>query len=485
MSSQSIVSGINIDRRKLLLSAAAVSGLAFAGGCRSIASPRSTASWSVNPWGGADQIIASIRQVSIPSRDFPITDFGAGPGEGQDARPALIAAIAAAHEAGGGRVVVPAGLWLSDGPVHYRSNVELHLAEGARLRFLPTVEKYLPPVRTRWEGTEAYTYSPLLYAENCENIALTGPGTIDGQGEEHWLPWRKTQNPIKEALRDMGRDGVPVEQRIFVGERRLRPYFVQFNRCKRVLVDGPRLIDSPFWMVHPLFCEDVIVRNIRCKSDHINSDGVDPDSSRRVLIENCDFDVGDDGVSLKSGRDQDGWRVGIPTQDIVVRNCTYSGNTGGGMAIGSEMSGGVRNVYVDGFRLPKAKHTLYFKANLDRGGRISDVFIRNIEAGETASLLVFTNDYHSYRGGIHPPVFERVLVENVRVDRTGIGISIDGHEDAPVRDVVVRNLTMGEAHYPLKVSNAERIALSGVSAGGVPLLLSDALPVDNEKLGGY
>jgi polygalacturonase len=278
---------------------------------------------------------------------------------------------------------------------------------------------------------------------------------------------------------------VPVEQRIFTGERRLRPHFVQFNRCKRVLVDGPRLVDSPFWMVHPLLCEDVVIRNIRCQSDHVNSDGVDPDSSRRVLIENCDFDVGDDGISLKSGRDQDGWRVGIPTQDVVIRNCTYSGHAGGGMAIGSEMSGGVRNVFVDGFRIPKARHTLYFKANLDRGGRISDVFIRNITAGETASLLVFTNDYHSYRGGKFPTVFERILVENVTVAATGTGISIAGHPDAPVRDVVIRDVTMGTATDPLRISHALETTLQRVTSGGRTITLEDAQPVPASVPGGY
>ncbi len=472
-----------LDRRTTVARLLATSSVVVLGGCQTVRSPKD---WSVDPWAEADRIVAAIRRVAIPARDFVITEYGARSGkDGHDARPAIMAAIAAAHGAGGGRVVIPAGLWLSDGPVHFRSHIEIHLAAGALLRFLPNAEQYLPPVRTRWEGTELWTYSPFIYAQGCENIALTGPGTIDGQGKQHWLPWRQGQRPAQTLLRDMGRDGVPVDQRIFVGERRLRPHFVQFNRCKRVLVDGPTLIDSPFWMVHPLYCEDVIVRNIRCKSDHVNSDGVDPDSSRRVLIENCDFDVGDDGVSLKSGRDQDGWRVGIPTQDVVVRNCTYSGHAGGGMAIGSEMSGGVRNVYVDGFRLGKARHTLYFKANLDRGGQISDIFIRNIAAEEVGSLLVFTNDYHSYRGGDFPPMFERVLVENVTAAHAGVGISIDGHERAPVRHVRIRNLTIGAAQYPLKTSHTRDIVLDTVRVNGRTVSMQDAIPVDNDKLGGY
>lgn len=469
-----------LDRRTALGSLLATTALSLAG-CRTMVQAPE-ADWLIDPWGRAERIVAAIRRVAIPPRTFSLADLAPG---SADARPDIHAAIRAAHDAGGGRVVIPAGLHLSAGPIHLRSNVELHLEAGATLRFLPGEDLYLPPVHTRWEGTECFTLSPMLYAEDCENIAVTGPGTIDGQGEAHWLPWRATQKAAQTALRDMGRDGVPVEQRIFTGERRLRPHFVQFNRCKRVLVDGPRLVDSPFWMVHPLLCEDVIIRNITCKSDHVNSDGVDPDSSKRVLIENCDFDVGDDGVSLKSGRDQDGWRVGVPTEDVVVRNCTYSGQAGGGMAIGSEMSGGVRNVFVDGFRIPKARHTLYFKANPDRGGRISDIFIRNIVAGETASLLVFTNAYHSYRGGNFPTVFERILVENVIVAATGSGISIAGHPDAPVRNVVIRNVTMGAATHPLQISNAHGTTLQRVVHGTRTITLADAEPVPASVPGGY
>ena len=469
-----------IDRRTAL--GGLMAGAAFPlGACRTLPQP-DEADWLADPWVRADRIVAAIRPVAIPTRRFTLADFAPDPA---DARPAILAAIGAAHAAGGGRVILPAGVHLSAGPIHLRSHVELHLEAGAILRFLPGEALYFPPVRTRWEGTECYTLSPMLYAEDCENIAVTGPGTIDGQGAAHWLPWRASQKAAQTRLRDMGRDGVPVEQRIFTGEHRLRPHFVQFNRCKRVLLDGPTLIDSPFWMVHPLLSEDVIIRNIRCKSDHVNSDGIDPDSSRRVLIENCDFDVGDDGVSLKSGRDQDGWRVGVPTEDVVVRGCTYSGHAGGGMAIGSEMSGGVRNVFVDGFRIAKARHTLYFKANPDRGGRISDVFIRNISAGETASLLVFTNAYHSYRGGDFPTVFERVLIENVAVGKTGAGISIGGHPRAPVRDVVIRGVRMGSAAQPLMLSHAEGIVIEAVTANGGAVTLRDAVPVPDAVPGGY
>ncbi len=434
---------------------------------------------SEDPFEAVDRIIRSIQTTSFPERAEVVPRKEGS----KNCLPAIQATIDRVQAEGGGTVVLGKGLWLADGPLRLKSNVRLHLEDEAILRFLPNPESYLPPVLTRWEGTEVYTYSPFIFADGQTNIAITGKGTIDGQGEKYWLPWRKTQKPIQKILRDMGRDGVPVEERVFVGERRLRPYFVQFRNCSRVLVDGPTFIDSPFWMIHPLYSTDVIIRNSKFISRHINSDGVDPDSSQRVLIENCDFDVGDDGVSIKAGRDQDGWRVGKPSEDIVIRNCVYSGDTGGGVAIGSEMSGGVRNVFVDGFTLPKASHTLFFKANLDRGGLIENVHIRNIRGGEVKSVLVFSNAFHSYRGGNFPPKFRKVTVEDVVVDKARIGISIQGHEDAPVEQIAIRNFTVRHVEHPLKMSDAKDVELDRVMMNGQGVTVKDAAQVDSELVG--
>lgn len=432
-----------------------------------------------DPFAAADSIVRSIQQTSFPDcTEIVLREEGS-----KEHLPDIQAAIDRIHANGGGTVILGKGLWLADGPIRLKSNVRLRLDEKAILRFLPNLQSYLPPVLTRWEGTELYTYSPFIFADGQTNIAITGTGTIDGQGERYWLPWRKTQGPIQNILRNMGRDGVPVEERVFVGERRLRPYFIQFRNCNRVLVDGPTLIDSPFWMIHPLYSTDVIIRNSKFISRHINSDGVDPDSSQRVLIENCDFDVGDDGVSIKAGRDQDGWRVGRPSEDIVVRNCIYSGDTGGGVAIGSEMSGGVRNVFVDGFTLPKASHTLYFKANLDRGGLIEDVFIRNIRGGHVKSVLVFSNTYHSYRGGNFPPKFQNIYVEGVIVDRAAIGISIQGHEDAPVENITIHNFKVGKVEHPLNLSEVEAMEVNNVIMNSNIVTFEDVSKFDSLDIG--
>lgn len=393
-----------------------------------------------------------------------------------DVRPALLAAIRTVHAGGGGRVVLAPGHSLSRGPIHLLSRVELHLAAGARLQFAPDPLLYLPAVFTRWEGVEAYSYSPFVYALEQKDIALTGSGVLDGQGERFWLPWRAKQGPDQTRLRDMGRDGAPLAARRFEAGAWLRPPLVQFVSCKRVLVENIRLEDSPFWCLHPVYCEDVTVRGVTVVSRHVNSDGVDPDSCSRVLIERCTFDVGDDGVALKSGRDQDGWRVGRPCQDIVVRDCRYTGAAGGGFAIGSEMSGGVRRVLVDGFTMPKASHAVYLKANLDRGGSIEDVRVRNIRAGELQAFIIFTNEYHSYRGGNFPPAFRRIGIERARCERAEIGLHITGHPRAPVQQVRLRDVAVAHATRPAQVADVEDLELMRVRMNGAPLRAVAPLP---------
>jgi polygalacturonase len=460
-----------LSRRKWLASAGAGSVAAVLGaglgGCATgvpveLLKP---VSWARTRWAQADAIVRAIRRPRIPARTFAVP----APPAGREIRGAIVAAIAQASAAGGGRVVVPPGSWTSDGPIHLASRIELQVPRGATITFSGNHDAYLPVVFTRWEGTECYTHSPFIYARDCTDVALTGGGTLNGQGAVHWLPWRREQRPDQTRLRDMGRDGVPVEQRVFGAGHKLRPLFVQFVGCERVRIEGLRLEDSPFWCVHPVYCRDVVVRGLTIVSRHINSDGVDPDSCQRVLVENCDFDIGDDGVAIKAGRDQDGWRVNRPCEDIVVRNCRFSGTTGGGMAIGSEMSGGVRRVFVDGWDLPQASHVLYFKANRDRGGFIEDVRIRNVRAGTVRALIKFHNDYHSWRGGDFPTRFRQVTMENVVCERAEVGLHISGDARAPVEDILIRNVDLREATAPMQVANARNVILEAVRMNGAPV----------------
>lgn len=450
----------------MLLASFAAGRVLTAGPRQGSASAKSGSRELADPWTRAANIVTRIQLPRIPNRRVNVEDFVSRSEAEIDSRPGIQRAIDAAAAAGGGRVVLPQGLWFSDGPLRLRSRIDLHVERGAHLQFSGNAQSYLPAVLTRWEGTEVWTYSPMVFGDELEDVAITGDGKIDGQGETNFLPWREKQTPDQDALRQMGIDGVPVYRRVFGDGHYLRPHFVQFRFCRRVLIDGPTFIDSPFWVNHLLYCDHAVVRNVEVISRHINSDGVDVDSSTNVLIERCSFDVGDDGVAIKSGRDQDGWRIDRPSRDVIIRDCEYLGATGGALAIGSEMSGGVNDVFVERYRMDKVHHALYFKANLDRGGEIKRVRIRDIAVGEADSLLIFTNDYHSYRGGNSPARFEDVTVEKVTCEAARLGLSIIGHERAPVRNVELRDVSIGQAEVPLQVQHAENLEFTNVVING-------------------
>ena len=381
----------------------------------------------------------------------------------------LNAALRQLSEAGGGRLVVPPGDWLSRGPLRLQSGCDLHLESGAVVQFSGDPAHYLPVVFTRWEGTECYNYSPMIYGRDLRDVRISGDGTFDGQGRANFLPWRDRQRDDQQALRRMGREGTPVEARRFGEGHWLRPPFLQLVSCERVEIEGVTLRDSPFWCVHPVYCRDVTVRGITIRSTHVNSDGVDPDSSERVLIAGCDFDTGDDGVAVKSGRDQDGWRVGRPSREIVVRDCVYSGTAGGGVAIGSELSGGVERVFVDGYRMNRVSHGIYLKSNGDRGGWVRDCHFRNLRIGSAKDVLVITNAYKGRTGGDHPARFSQLSFTDIYCDNADAAISLGGDSRAPIRNVSVRDMTVTRAALPLRARHVSGLSFARVRANGRPV----------------
>ncbi len=443
-----------IDRRFFL------AGTAALGGCASV--PR-TSRVDSDPWSKANAIVGAIQRPRIGKATIRLAPDQA------DIRPAIDAAMTQLVAAGG-TIIIPAGDWLSNGPVHFQSRIRLHLEKGAILRFSRDPKHYLPLVLTRWEGTECWNYSPLIYARGVTDIAITGEGMIDGQGFEGFFQWRPKQKESQQLLRKMGAEGVPVEQRIFGEGHYLRPGFVQFLSCTRILIDGPRFTDSTFWMIHPVYCDHVTVRNVMLKSDHLNSDGVDPDSSTNVLIEKCVFDVGDDGVAVKAGRDQDGWRVGRPCLRIVVRDCEYRGTAGGGFSIGSEMSGGVSEVYVERYKMNDVVHGVYFKSNMDRGGSITDIFVRDIDINRAQAAISFTTDYHGYRGGNHPTQFDNVQISRLRCAEATVGLSMLGASGAPLKRIQIVDSVIVSAKTPLRSRHAEGMIFDRVRVNGAALV---------------
>ncbi|QYM78540.1 glycoside hydrolase family 28 protein [Horticoccus luteus] len=425
-----------IALRRLLLAALTLAGV-------NLAAPSLLAAG----WDDLPAVLARISAPQFPARDFPITEFGARPG--LDATAALRAAIAACSAAGGGRVVVPAGLWLT-GAIHLRSGVNLHVSAGATLRFSTDPTAY-PLVFTRWEGIECLNHSPLIYAFEQENIAVTGTGTLDGQAsDDTWWRWvnrsaegLRPQQAARDALVALGEQGVPVTQRIFGDGHFLRPNFIQTYRCRNVLIEGVTIIRSPMWEIHPVLSTNVTVRGVKIDSHGPNNDGCNPESSRDVLIEDCVFDTGDDCIAIKSGRNADGRRVGLPSENIVVRRCTMKDGHGG-VVIGSEVSGGCRNVFVEDCVMdsPSLDRALRLKSNAQRGGVIENVFMRRVTVGQVAeAILTVDLLYGEGAAGEHPPTVRNIHLDRITSTSSPRVLWIAGFAGATIEDIFIRDCT--------------------------------------------
>jgi polygalacturonase len=415
-------------------------------------------------WRMVPKIVKSIDEPVIPDRDYQVTDFGAvGDGE-TDARPAIMAAIEQASEDGGGRIVLPSGTWLSNGPIHLESNIDLHVSEGAHLLFSPEPADYLPVVRTRWEGTEMYGYSPLIYAADVHDVAITGKGVIDGNENSEFHSWNDKQEPDQLALRQMGFDGVPLEQRQFGEGHFLRPSMIQFFGAERVLLDGYTVNNSPFWINHLVYTDDAVVRNLTVDSHYANNDGVDVDSSTNVLIEDNVFRTGDDSVVVKSGRDLDGRTIGRPSENVVVRNNDMGGEDG--IALGSEMSGGIRYVFFTDNVLRSGASVIRFKGNLDRGGTVEHIRVRNMQVESFENLIWFQLNYPGELGGNFPPTYRDIVFSDFTVQSAETVFEAHAPEVQPLEDVTLRNIEVKEATTPMVLENVEDLTFDNVVING-------------------
>ncbi|MEO6568587.1 MAG: glycoside hydrolase family 28 protein [Opitutaceae bacterium] len=421
-------------------------------------------------WDAVPAILSRIKPHTFSARDFVITDHGAVAG-GADCTAAIRAAIAACNTAGGGRVVVPAGVFHT-GAIHLKSNVNLHVSEGATLMFSTDPAKYLPVVLTRWEGVECMSYSALIYAFEQENIAVTGKGTLDGGADLNtWWAWNdkrtspQKQKPGRERLFDLGEKGVPVAERVLGDGSFLRPNFIQPYRCKNILIEGVTILRSPMWEVHPVLCTNVTVRGLTINSHGPNNDGVDPESCRDVLIENCYFDVGDDCIAIKSGRNNDGRRLATPSENLIIRGCTMKDGHGG-VVLGSEISGGVRNVFVENCKMdsPNLDRALRFKNNAVRGGVLENVFMRNVEIGRV-SEAVLTIDllYEEGSRGAFKPIVRNVEIANVTSKNSPRVMFIAGFEGAIVDDIRFIDSKFEGIESTEHMSHAGSVSFRGVT----------------------
>ncbi|WP_308991100.1 glycoside hydrolase family 28 protein [Mariniflexile litorale] len=386
-------------------------------------------------------------------KQFLITDFGAIQGDKELISKAISNAITEANKIGGGIVIIPKGEWLTK-KIHFKSNVNLHLNKGALLLFSEKPSDYLPPVHTTWEGMECYNYSPLIYAYGCENIAITGEGKLKAKMDV-WEKWFARPKPHMNSLKrlyNLASYNKPVEARQMVNDTaNFRPHFIQFNRSKNILLEGVSIENSPFWTIHPYLSKDVVIRNIKVKAHGHNNDGVDPEMSQNILIENCIFDQGDDAIAVKSGRNQDAWRLNTPSKNIVMRNCTMK-NGHQLLAIGSELSGGIENVFVENCNVvdgAKMFHLVFIKTNERRGGYVKNIFVENITAGsiENGVLGIETDVLYQWRDLV--PTIEKkltpitdVYLKNIRATKTQYLSRIFGQEELPIKNIFLNNVVV-------------------------------------------
>ena len=425
---------------KLLTDRRCLRAMLFGAGLGFLASFAGGAATAAEGWAQVPDILARIVPPVFPDRDFPITRYGGKADVRTDNTEAFRKAIEACHAAGGGRVVVPAGTFLT-GPIHLKSNVNLHLAEDAVISFLTHSYKYMPMVFTRFEGTECWNYSPPVYAFEQENIAITGSGTLDGSADyTNWWFWKGAeQKPDVDALVAQAEANVPVEERRYGLGHHLRPNMIQPYRCKNILIEGVTIKNSPMWHIHPVLSENITVRKVTVIGHGPNNDGCNPESCKDVLIEDCYFDTGDDCIAIKSGRNADGRRVNVPSENIVIRNCMMKEGHGG-VVIGSEISGSARNIFAEDCVMdsPDLERGLRLKTNSVRGGVIENVFMRNVtmrQVREAALLIDFY--YQEGDAGKFDPIVRNIFMDNVHCYKSKYPWLVKGYERSPIRNIVL------------------------------------------------
>ena len=434
-------------------------------------------------WHQAAAVEKGIALPVFQTQAFPITAFGAVAGDPAHLNhEAINKAITACADAGGGRVVIPEGVFHT-GPIALKSNVNLHLEAGAVLKFSTDAALYFPAILTRWEGIDCYNARPLIYAHKAQNIAITGAGTIDGSASnDNW--WAKSgaarygyreggisQRTGRPKLLAFEQNQTPVEERVMSEEDGLRPQLINLYECSVILIEDVTLLNSPFWVIHPLLCDQMTVRGVKINSHGPNSDGCDPESSRNVLIEGCTFDTGDDCIAIKSGRNNDGRRWNRPSENIIVRQCKMKDGHGG-VVIGSEISGGYRNLYVENCEMdsPELDRVIRIKTSNCRGGVVENVFVRNVKVGQCKEAVLKINLVYDPKEQCRrdfPPTVRNVHLENVTSEKSQYGVLITGLDnmenvyDISVSDSRFNGVAKGNATTGARNVNYDRLYING------------------------
>jgi polygalacturonase len=441
---------------------------------------------SAEPLKEMAQLRKEIKAPQFQKKVFPVTKYGAIRGGKTGNTEAFRKAIEACHRSGGGRVIVPAGTFLT-GAIYLKSNVELHLEDGAKILFSRDPKEY-PIVFTRWEGMECMNYSSLIYAYGEENIAVSGKGILDGNADnENWWNWNGSkrygwkegmpkQTPARNALHEMMHRQIDPRKRVFGEGHYLRPNLIQPYNCKNVRIADVKMVNSPMWFINPVLCENVIMENVRIVSHGPNNDGCDPESCKNVLIKNCYFDTGDDCIAIKSGRDEDGRRIARPAENHIIEGCEMKDGHGG-VVIGSEISGGARNIYAVNCRMdsPNLERILRLKTSSSRGGIIENVFMKDVKAGAYRDAAITCNMFYESPGNFIPTI-RNIWVENLDVSHGGnYGLYVRAYKESPVQHLKLVNVNIRGVKQPLKADYVKNLEFRNVKINGMAVSVPDSL----------
>jgi polygalacturonase len=440
-----------------------------------------------------------VQEPKIPQRTVSIADFGAVPDGKTLNTEAIAKAIAAVAEKGGGRVIVPPGLWLT-GPIGLKSHVELHLDAGALVQFSPDYSLY-PPIKLDIKGRPVTVTTSPIHGENLEDIAITGKGVMDGSGEA-WRPvkkykltetqWKQLLAMTNGVLESSGKIWWPSrEAKEREGKENARPNLLKLVNCRRVLLEGVTFQNSPCWNLNPMLCEDLTLRNVSVRNPWYsqNGDGLDMENCQKVVVRGSRFDVGDDGICLKSGANEEGRRIGVPTENVLIEDCVVY-HAHGGVTIGSEMSAGVRNVRVNNCLFLGTDVGLRFKSTRGRGGVVEKIYISNVRMTDIATDAIGFNMYYSNQapgeGGESAPAeivpvsektpqFRDIYIENVVCRGANQAVALQGLPEMPIRGIHLDNVSI-TAENGMACTDAKDITLDNVeilnSRGPVMSLLN-------------
>ena len=435
------------------------------------------------PWGEEVFILPQF-----PDNIYSIEDYKAKSQVGFNNQEPIQKAIDECSKNGGGTVLIPEGTWETS-YLRLKSNVNLYISEGALLSFLDSIPLYNIPTFTRWEGIECINYHPLIYAKDENNVAITGQGKILGNGQAWWYMKGLTKKTLSK-LYDQVEANVPPEKRnclAITPMSDLRPPLVQLINCEAVHLDGFEIGSGPFWTIHLVYCNNVVANNLKVITDGVNNDGIIPDASSKVLIQNCFFSTGDDCIVIKSGLNEDGWRVGKTSERIVVKDCkTKHGH--GGIVIGSEMSGGAKNVYAYDCNFSNTERGIRVKSMKGRGGVVENLWFDNIQMDSIKQEAIMLNmDYQS--SSIAPrsdslPVFQNFNFNNIISTHSKYCLRMIGMEEMQIHNMSFSNLTMsGEYGISMSYGNDLRFdSINITSQRQVPVQIADTEDISIQSL---